>query len=149
MTRLREIIARWLVPAVGLVLIVLGWSLSLPAVAWLGAVAAAGWLAYRLLHKRRKVRGGAKSRSTAKPSQGASPIVQLPSRKRPRDESEILVQDMLDQGRFALLLRPQIVENITEEQFRLACKALEDGMALVPSGQVVLGLTTAASTNIR
>jgi len=46
---------------------------------------------------------------------------------------------MLLEGRYALLLRPQIAKNLTEPQFRRALEALENGMALVPDGEVVLG----------
>jgi iron(II)-dependent oxidoreductase len=45
---------------------------------------------------------------------------------------------MLTDGRYALLLRPQIAENLEERQFQRASEALEAGMALVPDGEVVL-----------
>jgi iron(II)-dependent oxidoreductase len=46
---------------------------------------------------------------------------------------------MLAQGRYALLLRRQIAANLAEAQFRAALQALEEDMALVPDGDVVLG----------
>ncbi len=46
---------------------------------------------------------------------------------------------MLAQGRFALLLRPKIVANLSETHLRSAQEALEHSMALVPDGEVVLG----------
>lgn len=56
----------------------------------------------------------------------------------PRD-LDALVEEMLAQGRYALLLRPQIAQSLSEEQFRRALAALEEDMALVPDGDVFLG----------
>ncbi|MCH8923698.1 MAG: SUMF1/EgtB/PvdO family nonheme iron enzyme [Planctomycetes bacterium] len=50
-----------------------------------------------------------------------------------------LVQQMLDQNRFALLLREQLIDNLDEEQLSQALELHEDHMALVPEGEVVLG----------
>lgn len=49
-----------------------------------------------------------------------------------------LVDEMLRQSRYALLLRPQLVENLTVDQLIRTRAALSDGMCLVPEGQVVL-----------
>lgn len=49
-----------------------------------------------------------------------------------------LVETMLDQGRYALLLRPQIVDNLNENQLRITLTALQEKMALVPAGVVVM-----------
>jgi iron(II)-dependent oxidoreductase len=45
---------------------------------------------------------------------------------------------MLSDGRAALLLRPQIVSNLEQEHVQLALGKLDESMALVPEGQVVL-----------
>jgi len=50
-----------------------------------------------------------------------------------------MVDRMLAQGRYALLLRSQIAPALTEDQWSRACRALESSMALVPEGEVVLG----------
>lgn len=54
-------------------------------------------------------------------------------------DTDALVEQMLHQGRYALLLRPQIAEGLTERQYRRALEALERSMSLVPDGEVVLG----------
>ncbi len=51
---------------------------------------------------------------------------------------ESLVDEMLKQSRYALLLRPQLVENLSVDQLIRTRAALSDGMCLVPEGQVVL-----------
>jgi iron(II)-dependent oxidoreductase len=51
-----------------------------------------------------------------------------------------LVEAMIRDGRFALLLRPQIVGNLDKEQLKRAIEQLEKAMVLVPSGPVSVGL---------
>ena len=53
------------------------------------------------------------------------------------DEGD-LVGEMLAQGRYALLLRPQIAENLSADQSRRSHDALDAAMAVVPAGPVVL-----------
>jgi iron(II)-dependent oxidoreductase len=55
------------------------------------------------------------------------------------DDPGALVKQMLDQGRFALLLRPQIAEGLDDGQLDQAVEALKTAMALVPDGQVIVG----------
>ncbi len=64
----------------------------------------------------------------------------LPPSRKPVDPNDIdaLVEQMLVQDRFALLLRPQIAGNLSEEHFGRALRALEEYMALVPDGDVQL-----------
>jgi iron(II)-dependent oxidoreductase len=50
-----------------------------------------------------------------------------------------LVDQMLAQGRFALLLRPQLSGNLTPDQLDQARELLMENMTLVPVGEVVLG----------
>ncbi len=64
-----------------------------------------------------------------------------PRRRSPSadpNDRNALIDEMLAQGRFALLLRPQIAGDLAERQFRQALTALDTGMALVPEGAVVL-----------
>lgn len=56
----------------------------------------------------------------------------------PADEAEALVEEMLAQGRYALLLRPQLIDNLTSDQRARALEALDANMALVPVGSVAL-----------
>jgi iron(II)-dependent oxidoreductase len=49
-----------------------------------------------------------------------------------------LVDEMLAQSRYALLLRPQLIGNLTHEQFARTRAALAEGMCLAPEGEVVL-----------
>lgn len=63
------------------------------------------------------------------------------TRRPPRKQGQTipdLVETMLLQGRYALLLRPQIVENLNENQLRITLAALQEKMALVPAGVVVM-----------
>jgi len=69
-----------------------------------------------------------------------------PRRSKPADPSDrnALVEEMLAQGRCALLLRPQLAEQLQRDQFRRALGVLSEQMALVPEGEVVLGRVDAA-----
>ncbi len=49
-----------------------------------------------------------------------------------------LIEQMLDQRRFALLLRPQIAGNLSAEQLPRALADLDQSMSLVPEGNVAL-----------
>ena len=71
------------------------------------------------------------------------PPAVAPRRPVDANDTDGLVEQMLEQGRFALLLRPQIVANLAPAQFGKAVSALEKAMALVPDGDVVLDPTTA------
>lgn len=70
----------------------------------------------------------------------APPEVREVMRRKPVDPADprSLVENMLAQGRFAILLRPQIAANLDEPQFQQAIAAMEEAMALVPDGEVVL-----------
>jgi iron(II)-dependent oxidoreductase len=54
-------------------------------------------------------------------------------------DTDGLVERMLAQGRFALLMRPKVAASLSEAHLRRAQAALEENMALVPDGEVVLG----------
>jgi iron(II)-dependent oxidoreductase len=53
-------------------------------------------------------------------------------------DSNALVEQMLAQNRYALLLRPQVAENLSKEHFGSALAVLGEQMALVPDGEVAL-----------
>ncbi|MEX0677077.1 MAG: SUMF1/EgtB/PvdO family nonheme iron enzyme [Pirellulales bacterium] len=60
-------------------------------------------------------------------------------------EVESVVDEMLAQGRYALLLRPQLIKNLTHKQLSRTRTALSEGMCLVPEGQVVIRRNPAPS----
>ncbi len=49
-----------------------------------------------------------------------------------------LVDEMLSRGRYALLLRPQLITNLSPDQLARARSSLSEGMCLVPAGEVAL-----------
>jgi len=82
-----------------------------------------------------RVRRKKEERVAAKPAVGRS------VKRAPADpnDTDALVEQMLAQGRFALLLRAQIAETLSKVHFRRTLEALDDAMTLVPDGEVVLG----------
>jgi len=54
------------------------------------------------------------------------------------DDMDRLVGDLLQQGRIALLLRPQLTASVQENHLRYAQEVLDETMSLVPEGDVVL-----------
>lgn len=54
-------------------------------------------------------------------------------------DSGALVDQMLEEGRYALLLRPELTPNLNPDQFQRAWDSLHESMALVPEGDVVVG----------
>jgi iron(II)-dependent oxidoreductase len=100
----------------------------------LGAVALA-WAALRRLRRRAAmVRPPLATENGAAGTQGGEPLAETTS-----TDVGSLVEGMLAQGRYALLLRRQLVSNLTPEQSQAAREALERGMSLVPEGNVTLG----------
>jgi len=67
------------------------------------------------------------------------PLQSVPSEPLEPQDTDGLVEQMLNQGRYALLLRPQIAESLKDLQYRRAFESLKQGMALVPDGEVLLG----------
>ena len=82
------------------------------------------------------------SRSAVGPSE-RSPLLATPG-TAPTDvsspsDSASLVDQMLRQGRYAILLRPEIVQNLSGTERRKSRLALDAGMAIVPEGEVLVG----------
>ena len=96
-----------------------------------------GYLALRLAGSRRWHRFASVVTEAAPSPRPAKPA-DRPAPADPNDPNA-LVDEMLAQGRDALLLRPQITANLSPSQFRLVLASLNDNMALVPEGDVVLG----------
>jgi iron(II)-dependent oxidoreductase len=77
-------------------------------------------------------------RASAKPPQVREPIGATPDAESPVT-TETLVQRMLRQHRYALLLRPEIVANLAPDLVDAARAALERHMSLVPPGEILMG----------
>jgi len=79
--------------------------------------------------------------SASQASQSARPPRARPAPRKPVDphDTQALAEQMLEQGRYALLLRPQIAPRLSQALFRRCLETLNEQMALVPDGEVVLG----------
>jgi len=84
---------------------------------------------------------------------GHRPVVELEERSRPLpkrwlahpefaalpESADALVDEMLAMGRYALLLRPEMNRHLDREHIVRAVRHLDEAMALVPAGRVLLG----------
>lgn len=120
--------------------LVLGWRWSAPGLVGLGAVGMV-WAAARVAVRVRR-----QSYSTPVPAVVPSalppppPRPVPPARRKPVDPADTagFVEELLAQGRYALLLRRQIASRLDPDQFLRAVDALQQSMALVPDGEVRL-----------
>jgi gamma-glutamyl hercynylcysteine S-oxide synthase len=124
------------VPFVGALLVIAtGFYIGKPIVAMVGVVA----IVVVVLQAVRRQRA---QRRVLSQVSSIVPVADVPvvSRAHHSDMTDlgILVEEMLSHGRYALLLRPQIVGNLTTRQVDLTRAALADSMAIVPMGEVVL-----------
>ncbi|HUT13862.1 MAG TPA: SUMF1/EgtB/PvdO family nonheme iron enzyme [Thermoguttaceae bacterium] len=119
---------------ISLVNVGLGW---LMANVW-PAIAGGSGLCYAFLRLVRPVRNSS-AKSPRKQPAAVRPRVPKPRKPVDPNDTDALVEQMLEQGRFALLLRPQISSKLDEAQFSRALEKLQESMALVPDGEVVLG----------
>jgi iron(II)-dependent oxidoreductase len=53
--------------------------------------------------------------------------------------TDALVDELLVSGRYALMLRPQTKQHLTQQQVMRAIRQLDEAMALVPAGRVLVG----------
>lgn len=131
----RSSVVRWTTGVAAAMNLGLGLGLGQP---WLVLGGALG-LGYVGLHWPSPAAPG--ERAANGPAEGPPP--RRPRRIAPpaaeQGDIDALVEQMLAQGRYALLLRPRIAASLSEEQFRRALAALEEDMALVPDGDVFLG----------
>jgi len=109
----------------------------------LGAIAATAALSvWAIRHP--KLRSGSGNRSTVASDGGPAPMEDwTPPKDTPRPPTarrapadDTLVEQMIAQGREALLLRPQIAANLTDADLATAQVALDEAMAIVPQGVV-------------
>ncbi len=104
---------------------------------WLSAVGGLG-LCYAALRVAYAVRQPAAKADRRSP-RAVHPPAGAPRTLVDPNDTDALVEQMLSQGRFPLLLRSQIAGNLSAEQFDRALVELEENMAVVPDGEVVLG----------
>jgi len=116
---------------------VLAWLLAQPALALVGLMGL-GYLGLR--YPAELYRAGERIRWLLRRMEPKRTVLPAPSEFDPQG-TDALVEQMLHQSRYALLLRPQIAENLSDRQYRRAFEALERSMALVPDGEVLLGDT--------
>lgn len=100
------------------------------------AAASAAGLVYVLWRATRDSAPPAAVGSLPPSGESAAPVRRVP---REANNIEDLVEEMLAQGRYAILLRPQVAKGLTEAQFTRARQTLEEAMGLVPDGEVALG----------
>jgi iron(II)-dependent oxidoreductase len=122
------IVASWLWAIVPLLLLA-------PAVAWYVATSRAT-AAPEPQRNRRRPAPPSKSVPEPTPSVRTAPVT--PKRVYDENDPASLAQRMLDQGRYALLLRPQIAANLRGDQRQAALLALDEGMGIIPEGDVLL-----------
>ncbi len=110
---------------------------SLRSDPWVMAGGAAG-LCYVLARLARRDRESPAAASGEQPAT-VRPVAAVSGKPVDPGDTGGLVEQMLAQGRYALLLRPQVADNLDKNHFCRTLEALAEGMALVPDGEVVLG----------
>lgn len=119
--------------ALSCAVVVFAWKGWIPLLA-VAAVAALGFVVTRRVRRVRL--------QPAELRQAADRLVATKNRRRSGEEDcdiDTLVEEMLVDGRYALLLRKQIAGNLSQPQLQRALDALAEGMALLPEGEVLLG----------
>ncbi len=92
-----------------------------------------------LVTRRRAVREAVPAKPAPQPEREQRPKpVPLAVPAYDVNDPAYLAQRMLDQQRYALLLRPQIAANLKTEQLHAAMRALDESMGIVPEGDVLL-----------
>lgn len=72
-------------------------------------------------------------------SSTAAQLLNRPGSPGSPKSTESLVDDLLSSGRYALLLRPAAKQHLTQLDIVRAVRQLDEAMALVPAGRVLLG----------
>jgi iron(II)-dependent oxidoreductase len=119
----------------GLLGLLTGMALSLPWLSFLSGVVvlcAGGFF----LGERRAERSAVETQAFR------TEVTRAVATRRPRGGSDTttLVEEMLDQGRYALLLRPQLAGNLTPDQRRRAERMLDEDMRPIPAGDLLVGM---------
>lgn len=112
--------------------------------AWTGSrllgvlgIAIAGGIVWRLLRSRAE-RKASEAQENAEVAEVEEIGGDVPPAALDPNDLDSFVDGMLARHRYALLLRKQLVSNLTEEQYAQARELLEENMALVPAGHVSL-----------
>lgn len=135
--------ARWAIGAAGLANLGLGVATS---DVYLAAGGATGVSLVGLWASHQRI-VSARSRAEALRNQVEAVVEEAPDNQPPADTSA-LVEQMLSQGRYSLLLRPQIAPNLSHDQLRQALGALDQKTSFVPTGQLCIGLAGKESDDI-
>jgi iron(II)-dependent oxidoreductase len=164
MNRVRNLLAanwrdgRWLAGIVAAVVFVCGlfweqaWLLGLGAVLLCFVLRRVGTRGQgERSRERRRRRSRAETEATADshvPAEGAAPrprqsrtsrFLENPASYATPASTNAFVDELLANGRYALLLRPETKQHLTQAQLMQAIRQLDEAMALVPAGRVLLG----------
>jgi iron(II)-dependent oxidoreductase len=115
--------------------IALGLSAGLPEAGAVGAAVGLGVFGWLTVRNRF---AGARTVAAEGEKQSAIPFESAPSQAAVLLDEDDPVRLAIEQGRFTLLLRPQVAASLTGAQLTAAQLALDEQMAVVPSGPVVL-----------
>ena len=72
------------------------------------------------------------------------PVLERLQSQASPSSTDALVDELLATGRYALLLRPETKQHLTQLHIVRAIRQLDESMALVPAGRVLLGPTCRA-----
>jgi iron(II)-dependent oxidoreductase len=95
----------------------------------------------RIGERRPRIRHGAEQATDAQehPQPLAKRVPSQPESVEIPQSTDALVNEMLSTGRYALLLRPQMNRHLDRDHIVRAIRHLDEAMALVPAGRVLLG----------
>ena len=131
----------WTIGIAALVNVGVGFLFAYPAASG-GGVGVLVYVAWRLVcsrSKRWKKNSKNNKKNTNTDAAETSPVHVGAHEPVDPNDTDALFRQMLAQGRSALLLRPQVAENLSSEQRLGAKEALFEAMTVVPDGEVVLG----------
>ena len=153
--------SRWTIAAIAAVVFVFGVWWRQPALLGCGAVvlclvlrrASSDFDLVEVRAARRRARELAKQQPAAKKDAAADsaerksapaarqpqPAFDRPPRSAKPRSTHALVDEFVATGRYALLLRPETKRHLTQLQVVRAIRELDEAMALVPAGRVLLG----------
>ena len=132
----------WALPTLGMLFLLAGIYLHLPPLTGGGLIATAFWVGFAIRRSRtnrQQHTGLPPTISVTQPSPDTTELSEVPqSRPEKLTDLGMLVEEMLSHGRFALLLRPQIISNLSSGQHDRTRAALNEAMTIVPAGEVML-----------
>jgi iron(II)-dependent oxidoreductase len=134
--RLSDRFVRWAPTLAGVLVLSTGVYVGKAAVVGVGLVGTLFCIGRAM---RQRSCGSPRSHSLIPLTPEADPPPQTPRYDGAPNDLGMLIEEMLSHGRYALLLRPQIVGNLSGNQTERTHRALADGMAIVPAGEVMLG----------